>query len=77
MKKIQNYIGGDIIAPISNSYFDNYEPAIGKVYSQIPDSDEKDIDLAVKAAQKAFPIWSNMPKQERSNILLKFFSISL
>lgn len=71
MKKIQNYIDGDIIAPVSNSYFDNYEPAIGKVYSQIPDSDEKDIDLAVKAAQKAFPIWSKMPKQERSNILLK------
>ena len=53
MEKIQNYIGGQLIEPLSNIYFDNVEPAKGKDYSQIPDSDEKDIDLAVEKAKKA------------------------
>lgn len=77
MEKIQNYIGGNLISPLSEKYIDNYEPAKGSVYSLIPDSDAKDIDLAVKAAKKAFPIWSVMPKQERSNILLKLADLIL
>ena len=31
MEKIQNYIGGKLISPISGAYFDNYEPGKGKV----------------------------------------------
>ena len=71
MEKLQNYIGGKLISPHSGEYFDNYQPAIGKVYSLIPDSDEKDINEAVIAAKKAFPAWSVMPKQKRSDLLLK------
>jgi len=71
MEKIQNYINGELIAPVSGRYFDNYEPARGLVYSAIPDSDEKDIELAVKAAKKAFPEWSEMSKQKRSKVLLR------
>ena len=71
MEKLANYINGELLAPLSNSYIDNYNPATGVVYSQIPDSDEKDIELAYSAAKDAFPIWSKMTKEERSNILLK------
>ena len=71
MEKIQNYIGGAFVEPKSISYFDNYEPAKGKVYSLIPDSDEKDIQLAVSKAKKAFPTWSVLSKQKRSELLLK------
>ncbi|HET7818427.1 MAG TPA: aldehyde dehydrogenase [Bacteroidia bacterium] len=71
MQKIQNYIGGELVEPISKKYLDNYNPAIGKVYSLIPDSDEKDVQKAVDAAQAAFPSWSHTPKEERSKILMK------
>ena len=71
MEKIQNYIGGNLIPASSTLYFDNFEPAKGKVYSHIPDSDEKDIAMAVTAAKNAFPSWSKMSKQKRSNIMLK------
>ena len=71
MIKLQNFINGNYIAPISDAYIDNYEPATGKVYSLIPDSDERDVELAVEAAEKAFPIWSNMSNEERSKILVK------
>lgn len=71
MEKIHNYINGELIAAHSDNWLDNFNPALGKVYSQIPDSDAKDVESAVEAANKAFPMWSNMPASERSNILLK------
>jgi aminomuconate-semialdehyde/2-hydroxymuconate-6-semialdehyde dehydrogenase len=75
MEKLQNYIDGKLIAPKSNEYFDNYEPASGKVYSLIPDSSIEDVALATAAAKRAFPIWSKMSIQERSDIMLKIASL--
>ena len=71
MEKILNYINGELVPPASGNYLDNYNPATGKVYSFIPDSDKDDIDNAVRAAKEAFIGWSKTPKQERSNILMK------
>jgi aminomuconate-semialdehyde/2-hydroxymuconate-6-semialdehyde dehydrogenase len=71
MEKLQNYINGQYIVPNQGNYIDNFEPATGKVYSLIPDSDETDVQLAVEAAEKAFPIWSKMSIDQRSAILVK------
>ncbi|MBK9639518.1 MAG: aldehyde dehydrogenase [Bacteroidetes bacterium] len=71
MQKIKNYINGVLVEPISENYLDNYNPSTGKVYSLIPDSDEQDVELAVKAAQEAFPLWSSLPTQKRSAILIR------
>ncbi len=69
MEKIQNYINGELIEPISKQYLDNINPAEGKVYSLIPDSDEKDVALAAKAASEAFKEWSSLPSEKRSQIM--------
>ncbi len=71
MQKIKNYINGELIEPIDKLYIDNYNPATGKVYSLIPDSDEKDVAMATEAALAAFPQWSNTSKEVRSRILFK------
>ncbi len=71
MEKIKNYINGELLEPVGKKYIDNFDPSRGKVYSQIPDSDEQDVELAVKAAKAAFHGWSNMPKEKRSRILQK------
>lgn len=71
MQYIKNYINGALQDPESRSWLDNINPATGKVYSYIPDSDERDVELACQAAKKAFPLWSLMPKEQRSKILLK------
>lgn len=71
MEKILNYINGQFVAAQSGGWLDNYNPALGKVYSHIPDSDEHDVSKAVEAAKNAFPVWSSMPTSERSDILLK------
>ncbi len=71
IKYINNYIGGEIITPTNGKYFDNYEPATGKVYSQIADSNTDDVELAVAAAEKAFPIWSKTSLEDRHRIMMK------
>lgn len=71
MEKLQNFINGKYCAPCNEMYLDNFEPATGNVYSLIPDSDELDVQMAVEAAEKAFPIWSSMSVEERSAIMVK------
>jgi aminomuconate-semialdehyde/2-hydroxymuconate-6-semialdehyde dehydrogenase len=71
MEKILNFINGDLLAPISNQFLDNVNPATGEVYSYCPDSDERDVELAYAAAESAFLGWSEMPATDRSKILLK------
>tara|TARA_B110000438_G_scaffold56927_1_gene56987 strand:- start:440 stop:1882 length:1443 start_codon:yes stop_codon:yes gene_type:complete len=71
MKKIYNYIDGNLVAPDSGKYLDNYNPANGNVYSLIPDSNDNDINNAVSAAKVAFKIWSKTTKQYRSDVLMK------
>lgn len=71
MEKLQNFINGTYVPPKNGQYIDNFEPATGQVYALIPDSDEEDVVDAVEAAEKAFPIWSNMSIEERSQILVR------
>lgn len=71
MKKLLNYINGSLAEPISGKFLDNINPAIGKVYSLIPDSDETDINAAVDAAKRAFPAWSTTPATRRAEIMQK------
>lgn len=68
---LENFIDGNFIGPLSGQFIDNINPATGEVYGQIPDSNEKDINLAVKAAKKALPDWSTMPVEKRFIILNK------
>src|SRR5881398_2451085 len=70
-EKIKNFIDGKFVDPVGGKYLDNIEPATGKLYSLVPDSDAHDVDLAVAAAEKAFTDWSKKPAAERSRILLR------
>ncbi len=71
MTKIQNYIDGVFVNPIQGDFIDNFNPSIGEVYGQIPNSTKEDVEKAYKAAEKAFPNWSNTTLETRSEILSK------
>ena len=71
LPSIKNFIDGKFIEPKSGKYLDNIEPATGKPYSQVADSEKEDVELAVTAAEKAFPDWSKTPAHKRSQILLR------
>lgn len=66
---IKNFIGGQYIDPIDGQFFDNINPATGENIGQIPASNAADINLAVTAAQKAFPGWGITPVEKRFQIL--------
>lgn len=68
---LENYIGGNLIGPLSGDFLDNINPATGEIYGQIPNSNKKDIDVAVLSAQKAFPSWSTSNLEKRFTILNK------
>ncbi|WP_440880452.1 aldehyde dehydrogenase [Tenacibaculum sp. C7A-26P2] len=68
---IKNYIGGEFVNPTNDEWIDNLNPSNGEVYGKIPNSSVKDIQMAVDAAKKAFPIWSNSTLNKRSEILAK------
>ncbi len=75
MIQIANYIDGELIHPASGDHFDNINPATGEVYSRIPDSDDRDVNLAADAAKAAFPGWSATPAEERFEILMRLVSL--
>jgi aminomuconate-semialdehyde/2-hydroxymuconate-6-semialdehyde dehydrogenase len=68
--QIKNFVDGQFVEPVGGKYLDNIEPATGKPYSQVADSNGRDVDHAVDAAEKAFVYWSGKPAAERSKILL-------
>jgi len=70
MEQILNYINGEFQKPLSNLWLDNYHPATGRVYSQIPNSSESDVAAAYQSAQDAFDSWSGLPSSERFRHML-------
>ena len=70
-EKYDNFIGGEWVAPVDGGYFEDTSPIDGSVLAKISQSNEKDGDLAVKAAWKAAATWNKSSATERSNILLK------
>ncbi len=64
-----NYIGGRYVPPVSGQYLENVAPSTGQIYSLVPDSGPEDVEMAVQAAEAAFPEWSAMPLERRYDIL--------
>ena len=70
-KHYKNFIGGEWAAPVDGEYFDDICPIDGSVIAKVARSNNKDIDIAVKAAWKAAETWGKTSATERSNLLLK------
>lgn len=70
MIAIKNYINGEWHDAKSGDKLELTDPSTGKLYGYAPDSTREDVDAAVKAAEDAFPGWSSMSAEARSEILL-------
>ena len=69
--RYENFINGEWTPPVDGEYFSNSSPVDGADFCEIPRSKAADIDLAIDAAERAFPAWSKTSVTERSGILLK------
>ena len=66
---LENYINGELVEPVHQTYIDNIDPSSGAVFSQIPRSNETDVEKAYQAANEAFPIWSGLSVEKRHDYL--------
>jgi aldehyde dehydrogenase (NAD+) len=66
-------IGGKWLDSVSGKTFATINPATGEVICQVAEGDKADVDLAVKAARKAFEEgpWPKMTASERGRLLYK------
>ncbi len=72
MFHLKNLIGGELLDPKDGGWIENIEPATGDVLGQIPRSQAADVELAVQAASRAFPSWSQTSFEERSACLRRW-----
>lgn len=66
-------INGHWVDAVSGKTFPSYDPSTGDVLANVAEGDRADIDLAVKAARKAFETgpWHNMTPSERGKLIWK------
>jgi aminomuconate-semialdehyde/2-hydroxymuconate-6-semialdehyde dehydrogenase len=69
MEQFDNFINGNFCKAASGRALAVYEPATGIQYAEIPASNADDIDTAVTAARKAFPVWAALDGIERGQYL--------
>lgn len=66
------YIDGKWVESVDKKKFDVINPATEEVITQVYEATEKDVDLAVAAARKAFEgSWKKVTPNERGRMLLK------
>ncbi|HSU31566.1 MAG TPA: aldehyde dehydrogenase [Bryobacteraceae bacterium] len=64
-----NFVAGEWMPPLSQSYFENITPITGKVLCEIPRSNAADVNRALDAAHAARRSWGKMSVAERARIL--------
>ena len=70
MKTFKNFIGGAWVAPASDEYFDNTNPAdTTDIIGRFPLSGREDVERAVSSAKRGFDRWKRMPAPARGDIL--------
>lgn len=64
-------IGGQWVPAISGQTFDVKNPANGQIIGSVPNMNEKDAQLAIDAAKKAFysQEWTSLTAKQRSQLL--------
>ena len=73
------FIGGKWVDAVSGKTFDVLDPSTGKVIAAVAAGEKEDIDLAVKAARKAFDgeKWSGMTTSQRGLVIHKIGDLIL
>jgi len=68
------FIDGKYVEAVSGETFETVNPATGKVIANIASCDERDVDIAVSSARKAFEcgVWSRRAPAERKAVMLAF-----
>jgi malonate-semialdehyde dehydrogenase (acetylating)/methylmalonate-semialdehyde dehydrogenase len=75
MKQIHHWIDGSFTAGAATRLGPVYNPATGQQSGEVALATASDVDVAVKAARKAYESWQNSPLTQRQNIMFAFREI--
>jgi len=75
MKQYKMWIGGNWVNAQSGKTYQVFNPATEEVIAELPLGGANDVDKAVEAARKAFPIWSKKSQVDRSQIAIKIAAL--
>ena len=71
-KKYDLFIGGKFVKSTKGKYFDTISPSTEEKLAEVAEADEKDVDIAVKAARNAYDkTWKKMPAKERAKYIFR------
>jgi betaine-aldehyde dehydrogenase len=71
-RTVQNFIDGKSVDAVDGRRSDLIDPSTGEVFGTAPVSGPEDVDVAYKAAAKAFESWRDTTPSDRQKALLKF-----
>jgi betaine-aldehyde dehydrogenase len=71
-RTVQNFIDGKSVDAVDGRRSDLIDPSTGEVFGTAPVSGPEDVDVAYKAAAKAFETWRDTTPSDRQKALLKF-----
>ncbi|KAJ6223540.1 hypothetical protein RDWZM_002085 [Blomia tropicalis] len=74
IKYTQLFINGKFVDSVTGKRFPTINPANGQTIAEVAEADKADVDLAVKAARKAFTRnseWRSMDASKRGRLLFK------
>ena len=69
--EVKNYVDGQFVNQ-NDQLLEVDSPLDGQILSRVPLSDKHVLDNAVKAAQKAFESWSQVPVKERVQVFYRY-----
>ncbi len=72
---LHHYINGKKVEGTSGRFSPIYNPALGEVTAQAPLASADEVRVAIEAAAKAFPAWSELAPGRRAQVLFNFRSL--
>ena len=66
MQNLTHWIDGEARPAVNGRWLEVFDPASSKAYAQVAAGDKQDVELAVAAAERAFPAWSSLRNSERA-----------
>ena len=71
VKKLKFFCNGEWIESKTDKYMDCYNPSTGEVMAKAPQCTIKEVEMSIKAAHKAYLEWSDVPPNERVQVLFR------
>ena len=71
MREIGHFIGGKLVAGTTGKFADVFNPASGEITARVSLADAREVDIAVAAANAAWPAWAATPPLRRARVMFK------